>query len=274
MSNHLRRHVINNLSDFAGKCGIQSGKISPVRPRGIGWVSFTVPYCSDDIEFRPVVAHVRRRTRENRRIDFCAVFDFIGARNYLAGSPVIGNFPYQAEIPCIDNTVNHLEQLVLVPIIQVTQNGQEWAERWMRAIVRLKRLNDCPHRAANISEIVSGHCGPEVRCVIADGEGEFVFIGGRARSSLLADNGIDQMVESTSQIMDSVSEPQRPSLKRGRFIDSKNNAITGAIAIDSLQNAIRVSVCPGPKLILDGFSVFLAPGQFCPDARQIESHAP
>jgi hypothetical protein len=148
---------------------------------------------------------------------------------------------------------------VLVPIVEVAQDGQKRREIWMRSLVRLHILNSCPHRIANGAESPSSDFAVKVRPLIGDGESKPAFIGGRLRRSLMDSYGVDKVVKGCPQVVETISDHQRPSLERRRFVDAQNKAVSGALRVCLWNDTIRASVCPGSDFILDGLSVFLSP---------------
>lgn len=75
----------------------------------------------------------------------------------------------------------------------------------------------------------------------------------------MSGDGIDQVVQSGPQIVQAISDHQRPTLKRRRLIDTDNDGVPGTVRICLLEEAVRVSLKPGMNFAVDGLSVLLAP---------------
>lgn len=219
--------------------------------------------CNVDSEIRPVHLHVRRRTAKNQPRNLCAVFDFTAADEELLkrGSEIPSTFATQAKLPLNDIGFDEIKQTVLVRVIEVAQKTQQRREVFVWAIVRLKGLDFCLNacaKGANHSAAVFGELGSDV----VDGKLQFVPPVGRVLSRLMDGDGVNQMVESTSKIVDCISDHQRPSVEAGGFANFENDAVDGAIIVTLVNKAVRFSVKPGLNLFLDGVSMYLTPIDF------------
>src|SRR4029453_15401284 len=92
-----------------------------------------------------LVVHVRRRSVDGDRRDLCAIYNFPKMKigfDALAGFHLIVD---PLELPLERLGECHVKQSVFVKIVEVSQDGEQRRQFTVRAIVRLQRLDLCPH---------------------------------------------------------------------------------------------------------------------------------
>jgi len=69
-------------------------------------------------------------------------------------------------------------------------------------------------------------------------------------------DGVNQMIEGASQVVDAIGKQQTPSLEGRLGRESQNDFVLGKLSIWLMGNTVRIFVKPGGELILDGLGVF------------------
>jgi hypothetical protein len=220
---------------------------------------------SDDyVGFDVIEFHIRRRTAEGNRRDLCAVFDFTISENPLLDWPDERGIvlPFHAKLPSEDIGECELKQAVLVRVIEFPQQCEQRREIGVRAIVRLRSLNRCSSLLAKTADH-AGTISGKLRPVIANGKLQFVPSRRRILTGFVNGNGVNEMIEGTSEIMGSIANYQRPVVEPSISDDLKNEAVFGQIGIDLCGQTVRTRFQPGANLSLDGFGMVLRPSDFC-----------
>lgn len=263
MSNDLGGNFIDDLPDLGTQQIQQWLEVRQLVTSGSGWITLTVPHCHHYMDDCLVEAHIRRRTLEGHRADFCAVFDFPATRGNEFKSSLsdrrIGIAEIHAELGSDDVLNGKGKQFVFVPIGEVTQDTEQRWQVGVWSVVRLIDLNRCPHWIANGPELLSTDDSViKVRPIIGDGELQPSFVAGRFRKSFVAGYRIHEMIEAASKGINAIRDDERPFIERRRLVDPDNSCVSGAVSIHLLQNAVRISVHPGRDFIADGLSMFRA----------------
>lgn len=122
----------NTIDDFSNLCTEQSkqaAEIGQVTSDRATWITLTVPHGNYKQELGFIEAHVRRRTIEGDRADFCAIFDFRVRRGNELVFPVpdagVGTGKIHADLPLSDTLECQPDQLVFVPIGELLQDGEQ-----------------------------------------------------------------------------------------------------------------------------------------------------
>ena len=160
---------------------------------------------------RPFVhLHIRRRTIENECRDLCAIF-YVAIGVFESEGSIGSIVPkIKVNLPSSNCGESYLEQLVFVSVGEVPEQGEYGRELFMRSVVRLHSLDCCPHIKAQCTNSSLNIGTVESDVVIADRELQGVPIGGQGCRSLVNGNGVEQMIESTTQVMDAVSKTANP----------------------------------------------------------------
>lgn len=215
-------------------------------------------YCQVNAE---IVLHVKRRTIEGERRDLCAVYHGTDVENWHHGL-TWDQATDVAELPLNRLGDAHLEQPVLVRIVEVAEDSKEWREFWVRSVVRLQSLDLCPHSLAEALD--APLLAPEAIGRVRDGKSEDPFIGGRILIRFDDSDAIDGVVEGGPKIMDAVAGEERPPFQGRLLIDVYDDAIPGCVRVSLSDDAIRATVSPGRNLVFDGLQVFLSPADLGP----------
>lgn len=240
-----------------------------VSPRGAGWITFAVPYGDYYFADGLIPLHIRCRTITDHRKDFCAVFDFARIGKGLP-LPTIGwKRALEAKIALADCTIGQADHPVFVRVIEVSQDAQQRRYSLMRSIVRLVTLEHCPHRLANLAKESSSDGIIKLIPIVGNGKLEASVVWRRIAPSLANRDCVDEIVESSSEVVECVGDSERPSHQGGSFIFPQDDAVAGVVSFNLFGNAVWASVHPSEDFIVDGLSVFLAPRQLCASVGEV-----
>lgn len=81
--------------------------------------------------------------------------------------------------------------------------------------------------------------------------------------------GIDEMIQAAAEGVHEIPHDKGPVIQRRRLIDADRDCISGAIGVRLLDDAVRISLCPGQDFIADSLSMVCAPSQFRPHACKV-----
>ena len=211
------------------------------------------------------VAHVRRRTGVNGRRDFCAVFHFGCPKKKLDrfswANNVIDIMP--ARVPSLVHS--YVEQPVLIPVVEVSEQSEQRRKAFVRAIVRLHDLDFCPHATAERPDR-SFFPSEQLRAV-TDRKGEEFGLWGRITLGLEDGDGIKEMIQCTPQVVDDITGDERPCDQIGRLENFDYVAVPGEIRACLFNESIRLTINPGADLTLEGIDMCVRAADFCPAAR-------
>ena len=250
----LRGNRLNQHSDFTVEKR-QEGRsiISVTYPT---WPRF-VCKSENESEVGPVILHIRGRTAENNRRDFCAVFEFPLMRIEPSLCSIGDDWAREAYISRADCCKDKLKQFVFVRILEIPEHGEEGREFWVRSIVRLEKLDHCPHGIADSAEPPLLNVPLKTFVTITYGEHEAVRVGGRIGTGFVDGHAIHEMVKNTSEIVDAVCDDQRPAFNIGLPVDVENGTVACGVGICFVGEAVRVTIRPFADFFLDGLSMFV-----------------
>lgn len=227
----------------------------------ISFSDFTRPFGMPEHEeqFNSPLAHlhVRRRTLENDRRDLCATFYLALEMGESDGE--VGRIAPKNEVnlPTENSCEGQLEQLVLVNVCELSEQGESSREFSVWSIVRLHRLDCCPYINTQCLNSSLSAGAIETAAGITDWKLQSVSVGRRVLpSSLMNGDGVNQMIEGASQVVDAIGKQQTPSLEGRLGRESQNDFVLGKLSIWLMGNTVRIFVKPGGELILDGLGVF------------------
>lgn len=205
-----------------------------------------------------VVLHVRCRSVEFNRRDFCAVFHvaLMGDECHsLAGSKARDTIEFS-----FDRLADgQLEQPVFVRIVEVAQDGKERREFRVRSIVRLNILDCCSHTLAERSNAPLLPLIREVGGSVTDRKLKDASVQRGITITLNDSNSVEELIQSAPKIVNTISRDQSPTDDRGRFGDIQGDAKTSSLGITLSEQGVRTTFHPSPDLVLDGISVFTRP---------------
>ena len=213
---------------------------------------------------------ILRRTRENELADLCAVYHF--------GHPVehIGNRESRVLIP--SPAVTHstdrsnAEQMVFVRVIETFEQSKKRRECFVRSIVRLEPLDFFNHGLSYPEKWGGRHGSLKGGGIISDRKGPSSLPWGWIRVCSEDGDGVNEVVQSTSEVVDGIADNQRPPLKTGRMIDDGDSPVPGKIDVVFNGDSIRLAVDPGNQFLLEGVYMLLGTMEFCPYARKVGAH--
>jgi len=250
---------ISHEVDFINDHSHESTSFAALCGSRVRRVTFPVPQRQYDLNVKLIELHVGARTIKNPAADFCVMFEFpvIGEDARLSA---VGDFWCTEANLCVkESAKGEAEQFVLVPIVKVSQNGKHRRDGWIRSVVRLRSLDCCPNWLAERTDPSTAGI-LKVRSIVADGEGEAVFLGGRMWPRFMHGNCIDQVVQRRPQIVDAVRDYKRPSLERRLLPNLKNDTPAGRIRVSLSDESVWFSLYPWSKLRTIGCKVLFGSG--------------
>jgi hypothetical protein len=206
---------------------------------------------------------VRCRTLTGDPCDFSAVYKVhIGAveADVLGSDPA----PTGRDLEVGGALQHNFDQAVLVGIIEVAQDGKERRHEGMLSVVRLNTLDSLPNRQAKVSDVPMLRL-KVVRGVI-DNESGSPNVGRWVRLEFVNRNSVDQMIERGTQVVDGITENQRPTLERRWLQDREDEAVTCEVAVDLLRECVRVFLYPSMQLAIEQTCMFMRPLHLSEDA--------
>jgi hypothetical protein len=204
----------------------------------------------------------RRGTVKNERNDFCAIFEWPEVNLEFVERP-LGDVISDA---CsIERTDSNLEQTVFVNVVKFPEHPEQRREFWMRAIVRLYRLDRCPHVKTQRTNPPFGVM--KLTSITSQREGELVGISGHSIPGLMDGDGVNQVIEGSPQIVDAIPKLERQGTEVRSFVGMENPTMTGTIGIQLLGDAVILRLQPGRGFSVDGIQVMLGAPEFGVDAR-------
>jgi hypothetical protein len=257
---------VNDASYLVTESLEQCGNLSVSSEVGRSGVSLSVPdyHAKNYLNFSPL--HIMGRTITNHCKDLCAVFQLPGIENGIEDSSIWRMLSYEAKISLCDCTIGEIEKPVLVRVIQISQDGEKWRQCFVWSVVRLQRLENCPHRLADLPKPLLTNRFIKLSPAVSDRESELLLVRGRHGSGFKNCDSIDKVIQSSPQIVEAVSGHQGPSLERRWLVLAQNETVTGAISVHLTGKTVRFSVQPGLDFTIEGLSVFLAPGELGPNS--------
>src|SRR6185437_12531072 len=172
-----------------------------------------------------LIVHVLLRGIHDEVGDFCATFysacvvaDFHGDQ--------FAAWECEAKLPLADICHNHIEQPVLIEIVEFAEKAEQGRKLLVRSIVRLCSLDSCSRAVTDRRESI-GLLG-EVFGTAGNWELEFVVPWWRTGPALPDGNRVNQAIETGAQVVNAVSSDQRPSVIGSRFGDFEDLAVAAA----------------------------------------------
>ena len=224
-----------------------------------------VTYCYYDGGLM-VILHIGLRGVDGEPRKFCATFQPLFSEIYNGSSTA----RRQAEIklPLPDLRYDYVEQPVLVKIIEIAEQSQQGREGWVPSVVRLHSLDFCPHAETQRlhSKCLVGEFGGRVgdrklQNFLVTGGGPFGFTNG---------SGVDEVIQSGAQIVNTVAEDDRPPIqRRGCFDIFDETAVAGTVSIDLLADDVRVAVNPSFQFAVESIGVLFRSPKFQPTACEL-----
>ena len=168
-----------------------------------------------------LVAHIRLGRCDGEPREFCATF-YRGEMksDFRLHKDELVVWRHKTELPLLGIGENYIEQPVLVGIVEVGQETQERGELAVRSIIRLRSSNSCPCFIAQRCD--SPHLFREGVGRIGNRELEPVLHRGRIRSTFTHSDGINQIVESRAEVVNTIPGEQSQSVEGRRRLKIDN----------------------------------------------------
>lgn len=207
---------------------------------------------------RRIETHIRLWNLQGDYQGFCAVFDLPFPeinRDLLARMNLQG----MQEIGLGLGGRDYVEQSVLIRIIEVPQQGQEWREGRMVTMVRLQRLDRCNRPITQAVQPSFTYGDIETLVVISDGELESSVSRRRSGLRLMDRNRVNQVVERRSHTVQRVTRDQRESGRRKRCQQGDDQAMAGTLFVSMTSDSVRLQVVPCRDFAVESLEVFFGP---------------
>lgn len=205
-----------------------------------------------------LVCHVRRRTLKEQREDLCAVYYGAGMKLKV---PALSNLKpldiLQGSLVRLGR--GHIQQTVLVRIIEIAEGRQDGREVWAESVVRLYPLDSCPHITR---ERVQATTALSLKLLGGVGNWEHQQSVAPGRESSIAGNDgelVDHVIQRGANVVDCVSGNQSHARQFRPPENLDVNADDGCISVSLLGESIRCWLSPGRDFRFEGFEVFFCP---------------
>src|SRR3990167_5892879 len=238
----------NNVND------IGHFRDEPIRP-----ISEARAYC----EYQCCcVLHVWGRRVSGERKDFCAVFQRAEMDIQTADiNPSVE--PEFVDCGAMGLPGNQMEQPVFVPVFKITdkaQGGGDSSVGRIRSLLRLHSLDCCPHGSSQQeSEFVPFYCNPQFGAVVGDGELNFVLKGRGVLPRLNDCDTKNKVIEGRSEVVDTVSGQQRPSLQLRLLssVEFKGGNVAAGFRMILLDDSAGIIFVPGAEFVFERIAMYL-----------------
>lgn len=187
---------------------------------------------------------------EDERNDLCAIFEWGLVDGDLEFGPG-GNLMTEARL--VETANRNLEQSVFVNVIEFPEHPEKRREFWVRAIVRLYRLDSCPHGQTKLLNSALGFL--KLTSTTRQRESEPLCSRRRALSGLMNGNSVDQVIKRGAKIVDAVSDLKRECLENCPSVGMEDPTMTGTIGVQLLGDAVIFRLQSGSRFNIDGIEV-------------------
>lgn len=204
--------------------------------------------------------HIWGRSVEGDADNFCAIFQSATCEVLEGNATAIGNaLEWNGTVhksPC------DRDDAVFVCVVEVLEEQEGGNARRLPAIVGLQPLDRCPNRTVplEVSQFPEGTS--EVLWPLTYREGQRFSLGRGLRPGLRRCKPKDRMVETSPEILKTITSNQTPLLKRRLLSDIKASRMAGGISISFEGDAIGFSLTIEEHFCLDGFEVLVRPTEF------------
>ena len=171
------------------------------------------------------------------------------------GSKLARRWDTEVEVPALLPMNGYIQKPVLVSIVKVADDSEQWRKDTVRSVVRLYRLDNCPHcetQRLNAPELLR-----ESNRTIRDGELKYPVIGRGISARLMDRDGVDKIVESRPEVMDTISADQRPTVPLESTIEVDDNTVMAKIGFSVRGDRVRLSFFPSKDFFADRLSMCL-----------------
>lgn len=236
---HRSTDSINNQFDFLDD-PLQDGDnlcyASPGWPLGMGYGYYNKRLV--------LITHIWIRGINGEPCYFCAVF----YRPFMVSDASWNDRQFwinrlEAKLPLSMGGRDYIEQAVLVRIIEVPEQPQQGRQIGVRSVVRLYKLDFCPHSAAERRDSFQ-RPSLELCERIRNRELQFPLVGRRVTSAFSNGDGVNKMIEGGSEVVDAIPGNQCPPVERGLILDFEDDAVAGSIGITLSATSIWIGILP------------------------------
>lgn len=214
-------------------------------------LSVAESYCNGDVI---LAFHVAGRRLDGERHEFSAIYKFA-----IVPSGVyrpMWRRDTEVDVPALLPINGYVQIPVFVSVIKVADELKKRRQKTVGSIVRLYRLDACPHCRAqgfNSPLLIRERTG-----IVGDGKLENAFAGGRIGAGFLNSDSVDEMVESRSQVMNTISADQRPSVEIAvqRPVEVDDEPVITTLDVSLRGDLVSVNFSPIKDFFVDRVGQF------------------
>ncbi len=266
-------HNADDFADFGQEQVDHAGNIAALSKGRTG----TVVHGHEDAPLK-VQPYVYGRWANCDKSDFLAVCEFSHVR-FSDGRLKAGGI-MDLHVPLVELLNGDVQQSVLVPVVEIAQDGQEGRQFMVRTEVRLHTLDGVNNTSADVTLAALAVSEPEmlrpeiVGAVLDNKHQVSSHMLGEwsSRMPLVSGNCIDEMVQSGAKVMDQVAEDKGPFLKGRLVLDDKDEAVSGEIRVRFLPDGVRVSVSPCHHFVFHRVGVKVGAAKLGMNTGQVGRH--
>ena len=259
--------VINNPSDFGNKDFQHVSEFASCAPR---WPSGMCYGYNEGCLV--LVVHISLWRLHGEPCEFCATF-YRTPKEFDCGrdeDSLIIVRP-EAKLPSRNIGDDHIEQPVLINIIEIGEKPEQRRELTVRSIVRLRSLDSCLRSTAQRCNTPLDFRIGERLGAVSDRKLQEAPIGGRIDATLCNGDRIEDAIKSGSEVMDAVSRQKRQLINRRLPFDFDHEAVAATLGIDLSGDSIGLRILPCDEFRLNSIEVFFGTADFQPAASELRS---
>lgn len=212
-----------------------------------------------------VIVGVRGRQGHDRQ--FRAVYNFIEMN--LGDDRLLRPDLQRPEASLVRLEEGHVEQPVLVRIVQKSKDGKKWRDIGHGLAAVWLDAPDCVDGGA--TEAVDVPRFPvEILGAPLNRERELGSLGGRTGVFFVFGDRVDQVIEGGSRVVDAIGCDEGPSDQIRRLMNSDRYAVPGSLSVSLTLQGIRLLVHPGTDSELEAVKVLFRPSKLGARTERIE----
>jgi len=244
--------VFHLPNEYGEKCGIPSPSLKGISRT----ITQSMPNRNFNVSAHLFKAEIWIGLTGLYDADYVVVLDRIGIDIDLMGTGT--NSMNDVPSNVCDARSCYLKKPVLVSVGEVSNNAQKRRKDWMRSIERLNMGESIPEFRLQSSELLVKGFG-ELFGIVNDDETETLFIAGRSVNRRNLAEGVNEVIQNGSKIVDAVSDNQRPPDDIGRRTNSQHpNAYPGKLCATFEKGFITATVEPCVDFSVNRLEVFFS----------------
>jgi len=162
-----------------------------------------------------------------------------------------------------------MEKAMLIRIVELIEGSEQERTIWIPSLVWLKPLNECLGTIAQ--SVQPGTLFPKFIGAVENWELQGPLFGGRINPAIFDGQGINDVVEGTSKVLDAVSSDQGPSFNSRWLVNLNEDAIAATVNVTLLADGIRLGISPAIEFGLESIEVFASSLELAPRGCKLAS---